>query len=634
MNLANTGRALLLLTALILTACGGGASTTANTGPTPTATCDPNDPATFDECGTVLIGFTDADGDFLHYAVDIISLTLETANGRTVEVLPRDTRVNFTDYVDLTELVSAIAVPPATYVAGTISLDYTNSKVVVEDSMDPNGYKQAVVTDLEGEQLGRTNLKIVLAERDQLVITKRRAAFLQLDFDLEASHEVDLSETPAEAKLAEFILAEVHPVDEKNIRVRGPLVEANVEDMNYVIRVRPFNDRVSDFGRFVVNVTDATEFEVDEVMYAGAEGLRALNAAGAGTPTIAAGTLRTSDREFTAHIVLAGTSVPGHDRDAIVGNVIARDDNFLTVRGATIIPRAVSIDRPIHWHDDVVVEVGPNTKVFKDGYRNSDLTIDAISIGQRVTIRGTQPTPTTDALAPQILFDATNGAVRMHVTHLSGIVNSIMPGETEMTLFSIDRRRAGIFDFTGTGPSRDLDANPDEYQVATGNLTLDSLGTGRPIAAWGFPETFGMAPPDFEGRTVIDYSDVRSALGVGWGASGTETPFLSIGTDGLLLWNKNPDIDQRHYIKQGPVLIDLTELDSDTAILPRETGRMLFSIKSQDSLRLYADWDDFVTDLLNSMTGANARSMYAYGKYDVDSNTFTATKLGIYLLEL
>ena len=87
MNLATTGRAVLLLTALILAACGGGASTTATTDPTPTATCDPNDPATYDECGTVLIGFTDADGDFLHYAVDVISLTLDTANGRTVEVL-------------------------------------------------------------------------------------------------------------------------------------------------------------------------------------------------------------------------------------------------------------------------------------------------------------------------------------------------------------------------------------------------------------------------------------------------------------------------------------------------------------------------------------------------------------------
>ncbi len=75
---------------------------------------------------------TDADGDFLNYTVDVLSLELETANGRIVETLPRSTRINFTDYVDLTELVTAASVPPATYVAGTIRLDYTNAEVFVE----------------------------------------------------------------------------------------------------------------------------------------------------------------------------------------------------------------------------------------------------------------------------------------------------------------------------------------------------------------------------------------------------------------------------------------------------------------------------------------------------------------------
>ena len=144
-----------------------------------------------------------------------------------------------------------------------------------------------------------------------------------------------------------------------------------------------------------------------------------------------------------------------------------------------------------------------------------------------------------------------------------------------------------------------------------------------------------MAPPDFTGRSIIDYTDVRSALGVGWGKEGTLDPFLSIGDTGLVLDNQNGAIDQRHYIKQGPVLIDLTSLDSNTTIVPRESDRMLFSIRSQDSLRLYSDWNDFVIDLSMSLDGATtARSMYAYGKYDVDSNTFTAYKLGVYLLEL
>jgi hypothetical protein len=222
----------------------------------------------------------------------------------------------------------------------------------------------------------------------------------------------------------------------------------------------------------------------------------------------------------------------------------------------------------------------------------------------------------------------------MHVTHLSGIVNTILPGQTDITLYSIDRRRATVFDFTGTGMSSDLDADPDNYEIATGNLTLADLSTGRPIVAYGFPTSFGIAPPDFTGRTIVDYTDVRSALGVGWGALGTIAPFVSMGSDGLVLDNENMDIDQRRYILHGPILIDLTALDSNTAIVPRETGRMLFSIKSRDSLRLYSDFDDFVADLTLSLDGSTtARSMYARGKYDVDSNVFMAYKIGVYLLE-
>ncbi len=616
----------MLLTLLVLTACGGGAATTSND-PVAVAECDPNNPSTFAECGTVMIALTDADGDFLNYTVDVLSLTLETANGRIIETLPQETRINFTDYIDLTELVSVANIPPAVYVAGTISLNYVDSEVFVEAN---GASKEAVVTDTDGNVLERTELKIRLSNRDQLNIIRGRSALLQLDFDLDASHTVDIVATPATAASEQFIVAEVAPVDEKDIRVRGPLANVSEDEMTYTVAVRPFNDRAGDFGRMKVHVSDETEFEVDETTYVGVEGLRALSAAGVGTPTIAQGTLNVAERKFTANIVLAGSSVPGIDRDAVVGNIIARDGNFLTVRGATII----ASDRRAHFHDDVTVEVGPETRVFKDGDRVSDLSIGALSIGQRVTIRGTIAQALTDSLTPQIHIDATNGAVRMHVTHLLGIVNTVMPGQTDISLHAIDRRRSQIFDFRGTGVSAEDDADPDNYEVATGNLTLANFAAGKPIVAYGFPTAFGMAPPDFTGRTVIDYTDVRSALGVGWGSAGTAAPFTSIGSDGLLLNNQNPDIDQRHHIKNGPVLIDLTTLGSDTTIVPRESERSLFYIKSADSLRQYSDFDDFVNDLSLSLDGATAaRSMHARGKYDSDMNTFTAYKIGVFLLE-
>jgi hypothetical protein len=96
----------------------------------------------------------------------------------------------------------------------------------------------------------------------------------------------------------------------------------------------------------------------------------------------------------------------------------------------------------------------------------------------------------------------------------------------------------------------------------------------------------------------------------------------------------NEDIGERHFIKQGTVLIDLTSLDTNTLIAPRESGRMVFVVKTNDSLQLYADWNDFVAALTNSLNGANtAKSMYARGQYDADTNVFTAYKVFVYVLE-
>jgi hypothetical protein len=275
-------RGIVLSLALILAACGGGGTTDTTTTPNPVAAvdCDPSNPATYAECGIVFIGMTDADGDFLNYTVDVLSLELETANGRIIETLPQTTRINFTDYVDLTELVAAAHIPPATYVSGTIRIDYTNSEVFVEAGGES---RQAVVMDDIGNILTQTELTIQLSDRDQLRITKGRAALLQLDFDLEASHTVDSVPTPAEVVTDQFIIAEVFPVDEKDIRVRGPLIGVDETTMAYTVALRPFHDRHGDFGQVTVHVTNSTEFEVNEMLFVGVEGLRALEDAGAGT---------------------------------------------------------------------------------------------------------------------------------------------------------------------------------------------------------------------------------------------------------------------------------------------------------------------------------------------------------------
>ena len=615
--------AALALLMLMLTACGGSSGNGASTVPPPVAaSCNPANPATAAECGTLLLGITDADGEFLSYAINVVSLQLEKADGSIIETLPANTRIDFSQYVDLTEFVSATTIPPGVYVSGTITLDYTDSEVFVEVGGDA---KQAVVVGADGVALAQTTLKIVLSDRDRLLITRGRTSLLTVDFDLDASHSVDIVPTPAVATAEPFIVAEIDPVDTKEIRVRGRFIEANEAEMFYSVAIRPFHDRAGDFGRARVHVTENTEFEVHGDMFIGSEGLRALNAAGQGTLTVAQGTLNVAEREFTANIVLAGTSVPGDDTDAVKGNVIARNGNDLIVRGGTVIPRDT---RPF-FRDDITVTVGPDTKVFKTTF-DGQLSTDDISVGQNVSIRGT--VISNDALG--VHLDATAGVVRMNVTHLSGLVNTVLPGQIDIQLHAIDRRRAQVFDFTGTGMTAETDADPDNYEVATGNLLMPAQADGKPVVVFGFPNAFGAAPPDFAGRSIVDFTEIRSVLGVGWGAGHTAAPFLSVGEDGLLLDNQNPDIDQRHHIKSGPVLIDLAALDSSTLIAPRETGRMLFILKTTDSLQLYSDFTDFYNALSIEMgAGARARSMYARGLYDGASNIFTAHKIGVYLLE-
>jgi len=621
---------LLMFMAFVLSACGGGTGES-STEPPLASECVPGDPGTADQCGTLIIGLTDGDGDFLSYTVDVLSLTLERADGATVEVLPNSTRVDFASYVDLTEFISVTNVPPGTYIAGTIQLDFSEAEVFVEAG---DQAKETIVVDADSNPLTRTELKIVLSDRDQLFVSRGRTALMTLDFDLDASHMVDIAPTPAVATAEPFIVAELNPVDAKEIRVRGRFMEANEAEMYYVVALRPFYDRVGDFGRIKVHVTSETDFEVNEQEYVGVEGLRALNAAGQGTLTVAQGTLNVAERAFTAHIVLAGSSVPGHGMDAVKGNVISRNGNDMVVRGGTVILTDATRS---FFRDDVTVTVGPNTKVFKTirsdraiGMPDRLLDNSAISVGQAVTIRGV--VTANDELGVHI--DATEGAVLMHVTHLSGIVNSVVPGQVDIDLHAIDRRRAEIFNFAGTSASPETDADPDNYEVSTGNFLLAAQSPGRPVVAWGFPYEFGGAPPDFEGRTLIDFMDVRSALGVGWGAAGTTMPFTMMDSAGLLLNNQNPDIDQRHFIKKGPLLIDLTKLDSDTLIAPRETGRMLFTVKTTDSLQLYSDFDDFVTALTIELDGVSAaRSMYARGHYNADTNVFRAAKIFVYILE-
>lgn len=613
----------LAAAALALAGCGGGGGSSASNS-TPSACSD---------CGTLLVGLTDADGDFVSYTVDVLSITLQRANGTVVETLPQTTRVDFAQLTNLSDLLSVATLAPGDFVKGTIRVDYTNADIEVQKGTDS---VKASPVDANGHALGVTELEVRLDGRDHLVITKRRATFLALDFNLAASNTVDMTKTPPTVTVNTFITATVQPVQDKDLRVRGPLVSVDTAGKSYVVEVRPWQLASGNHGQMTVHTTDTTSFEIDGVASIGADGLKALDAKGAGTLTVAFGTLDTSTHDFTASTVLGGTSVNGEGLDAIQGNVVSRNGNTFTVKGAFAVR---TDDHRFDFPRTVIVTVGSGTKVIKAG-STAALDTGAISVGQNVVAFGklTEPTATPMDTSggeatpptppPPSTLDATAGRVRLQATEIRGSVGSVAAGQLVMQLRAIDRLGISMFDFTGTGHG--TDADPANYEVQTGTLPLSNITAGEFLKVIGFVTPFGSAPPDFQGSTIVDPVDLPSVLGIGWGTTGTTAPFLSMNASGLVIDNKNASIGDRHFIQSGMNKIDILTLASGPTIAPT-TGRGMYGIWEPGHIELFETFADFEAKLATRLGAGDAvTSMTAFGAYNAGTNTLTANGVSVF----
>jgi hypothetical protein len=599
--------------AAALAGCGG-------SGNAPTTANPP--PPTMTDTGTLLVSVTDADGDFVSYSIDVLSVTLERRGGGTVvEVLPAATRIDFAQLTELSDLLSVATLAPGDIVGGKIRLDYTNAEVFIESGGE---VVRAAVVGANGAPLGITELDIELAARNHLVITRGRAALLALDFDLAASHEVSLAQSPPIVMARPYIVAEIDPVAEKELRLRGALVSTDVAANTYTVDVRPWFRPDGAHGRVTVHTTSSTSFEIDGAPATGAAGLAALAAKPAGTMTVAFGTLSTQERRFTAEIVHAGDSVSGERVDAVHGNIVARDGDRLVVKGAFAVRR----DRAARLHRAVLVDVGTNTTVLKTGSPGTVLDASALSVGQHIVAFGTLTEPASDA-TPATL-DATDGRVRMLPTHLHGAVNAVVPGQLNLDLRAIDRLGIELFDFAGTGATAALDADADDYEVATGTLGLANVAVGEAVRVAGFVRPFGSAPADFDGRSVVDYREPPALLGIGWGSAGTTAPFSSMSATGLVLDITNPNIDARHSLLVGMQHIDLLTLPASPTLAPPVSGRSIYGISIGRDVRLFASFAEFSAELATTLAGGRAAlTLTAHGSFDAASDTLHATHIAV-----
>jgi hypothetical protein len=609
--------------ALLLTACGGGGGPNSpepsTDPPVPTSNCT--------DCGTAYITLTDADGDFLSYNVDVVSLTLKRANGALVETLPATTRIDFAQYVDVTEFLTAATVPNGSYIAATMKLDYTNADITVEQNGAPVA---ARAVDANGAALGVVDVTVTLDNRHHLVVSPGRPSLFTLDFNLAASNSVDLATSPATVTVTPALVASLEIVEEKDLRVRGRLVSVDTAASTYLVDVHPFSIKDTRFGQVTVHTAADTTFEVNGTSYTGSAGLAALSAAGPGTATAAFGTLTTATRQFDAETVFAGTSVPGAGVDTVIGDVIARSGNVLTVRGATVMRNS---DGPHFARGSVQVTVGPDTKVVKGGTVPGQLVdIGAISVGQSIWAFGTATPVNSSAMSGDWNLDATAGRVRMHPTKIFGFVKQTDAGSLTLQLESISGRKVSAFDFAGTGQTAAQDADPENYEVTTGRLSIPTVNNGEPAKLIGFPTPFGAAPPDFDARTVVDYPALPAMLAMTWSPTGTGAPFSSMEPTGLVLDLANPDIGRVHVLKVGPRIINLTQLPASPSIVPPDSGSTAYVVVLRGECHSFQDFSDFVEKLGEQLDGSTSMvGLNASGRYDAASNTLVARSIVVLL---
>jgi len=590
--------------------------------------------------GEIVIGLTDAEGDFASYTVDVLSLTLTRANGAMVETLPVSTRVDFAQYTEMTEFLTAATVPNGAYVKASMVLDYSDADIWVENAAG-NAVKVDNIVDTDGMALSQLEVAVNLEGRTKLVIAPGIPSHLTLDFDLKASNKVQFDDAGVPTQVVEpFLLADVELKHPKIHRLRGPLASVDVEDSSFEVILRPFHHRLTTdrrhrrhFGQLEVVTSNTTLFEINGDDYQGQEGLVALDEQPKFTATIVIGDLKLNPRRFEAREVYAGSSVPGGELDVVTGNVIARTGDSLTVKGATLVRAGGSVI----FNDEIIVNMGDLTKVKRQLSMGANYDIDDVSVGQRVRVFGVL----TNNVTNQLEMDAgvnNRGRVKMRFTTLRGMVLDVMDISEQslpfvLDLQAIDGRHIGLFDFNGTGDESANDSDPAYYEIDVATLDVSEFPSGTPVKVRGFVQSFGQvstaAPSDFAAHTIVDVSALKAVMTIGW-APASLTAIASSSADSLTF---NLDgVGEFHHVSRARVAIDLTTIDAAPRIVPRENAAGVYRIVQSDTVQLHTRFAGFTADLdARLQGGALVKHITASGPYDDTSATITAGRATVLL---
>jgi hypothetical protein len=584
---------------------------------------------------------------YLAYRVGLVSVQLEASSGKSgLNILPNPTTVDLATLTNISEVLGAAPVSKGTYKTALVTLDYSSAQIVY-DNGSLNGVSLKPV-GANGQALGQIQLVVTLDPNAAFSVTSKGASQLAMDFSLAASNLVNLS--AGTVTVTPLIAASSAPIDTKQVRIRGPLVSAlnsastTAATSSFTTGIMPFDGTANGAGKLSIVAGDTTAYELNGSVSTGSSGAAQLGGLAPGTLTVAYGTLTTAatttttttngttttaastNVTFTATEVLAGSSVQGAGFDRVSGVVSARSGNTLTIEDGTL----VANDGVVAFIDGTTtVNIGPNTLVTVFGQNavetNNPLEI---SVGSVVDVFGV----TTSQATGSATLDASAGRVRLDPSTASGLVTLQGTGTLDLNLVSLGGRAVAAFDFIGSG------ADPAQYVVNTGLLSLANSSPGAPVIATGFPNSFGVTPPNFTASTaassLLDPTTIAAELTVDWGA-GTAAPFVTYDSSAIDLDIHNSGIATRHLIQIGAQSIDVLGLTSDPLISPNPTSsNTVYAIghAASSTVESFNSYAAFIAQLQAELNGSTlATGVTAVGQYTTSTFSFTATSIAVFL---
>jgi hypothetical protein len=597
-------------------------------------------------------------GPFTSYLVTVDSVVLVGKLDGAVTAIGVPETVDFTKLKNLSELWATASLPVDTFTSAIITLDYTNAQISVMVNGAP---VRATLVDPSGVTPTTVAVTVSFDGSNPLTLlptfATSNALRVALALDLSASNKVDLTTSPPTVTVKPFMSISTTASDNKLIRVRGPLINSSVNAGTYTVVVRPFFDEVNSLGTMTLFSDANTIFTLGGNTLLGAAGLTPLSQTSAGstvtaafttfepTPTPAPGV---NAGVFHAVYVVAAGTLEDFFTDGLEGDVIARNGNVLTVRGATLFANLAQV---IQYEDvDSQVTVGPATQVTADGIASlGPLDFNSISVGQHITARGLYSL----SAAGVTMLDSTGatstdtGSVRIQSTEAFGSLISSASGSLALNLQGIENWPASVYNFAGNGAGAAQDPTAANYLVNTGALTLPAAAAGDTLWVDGFSSPFGKAPPDFIGEAVNAEPTVPASLVVAWTGTGTAAPFATLTSSSLTIDLANAAFGSG-VLRIGADNIDIKTLSATPTIVPAvaqpaANGLPLFSPvfsvgagaiaeSATASIESFNGFAAYVTQLTTTFaTPTPATQLVARGFYNRSSNTFTASSIDVVL---